>query len=47
METLPYAFNDKDREICFHRFDLPQPWINYLSNGSFHAFVSQAGEHCP
>lgn len=43
MEKLPYVFNDNDREIRFDRFDLPQPWINYLSNGSFHAFVSQAG----
>lgn len=40
---LPYAFNDKDRKISFNRYDLPQPWINYLSNGSMHAFVSQAG----
>ncbi|MBR1814653.1 MAG: hypothetical protein IJ773_12645 [Lachnospiraceae bacterium] len=43
MERLPYVFSDNDREIRFDRFDLPQPWINYLSNGTFHAFVSQAG----
>ena len=43
MSTLPYAFHDIEREIRFHRFDLPQPWINYLSNGRMHAFVSQAG----
>ena len=43
MNTLPYAFHDIEREIRFDRFDLPQPWINYLSNGRMHAFVSQAG----
>ena len=43
MNTLPYAFHDIEREIRFNRFDLPQPWINYLSNGRMHAFVSQAG----
>lgn len=43
MEKSPYVFQDKEREIRFHRFDLPSPWINYLSNGRMHAFVSQAG----
>ena len=43
MEKLPYRFIDTQREIRFDRFDLPQPWINYLSNGRMHAFVSQAG----
>ena len=43
MEKLPYCFHDKEREIRFDRFDLPSPWINYLSNGRMHAFVSQAG----
>lgn len=42
-DKLPYVFSDDTREICFDRFDLPSPWINYLSNGTFHAFVSQAG----
>lgn len=40
---LPYRFIDDDRKIVFDRHDLPQPWINYLSNGRMHAFVSQAG----
>ena len=40
---LPYEFHDGDRKIVFSRHDLPQPWINYLSNGKMHAFVSQAG----
>ncbi len=43
MNHLPYHFYDAQREIRFDRFDLPAPWINYLSNGRMHAFVSQAG----
>ena len=43
MDKLPYQFHDDRREIRFDRFDLPAPWINYLSNGRMHAFVSQAG----
>ena len=43
MDKLPYQFHDRQREIRFDRFDLPSPWINYLSNGRMHAFVSQAG----
>ena len=38
-----YRFNDKDRSIEIFRNNLPTPWINYLSNGKLHAFVSQAG----
>jgi cellobiose phosphorylase len=38
-----YTFHDDDRAVAIHRFDAPNPWINYLSNGAFHAFVSQAG----
>lgn len=38
-----YAFSDSDRAIDFSRHDTPTPWINYLSNGRLHAFVSQAG----
>lgn len=43
QNNLPYAFHDNQRKIVFYRHDLPQPWINYLSNGRMHAFVSQAG----
>ena len=42
-QPLPYRFEDEKRQIVFTRHDLPQPWINYLSNGKMHAFVSQAG----
>ena len=41
--NLPYEFLDEERKIVFSRYDLPAPWINYLSNGNMHAFVSQAG----
>lgn len=41
--TVPYRFNDEEREIIFDSHDMPGAWINYLSNGSLHAFVSQAG----
>ena len=43
MDKLPYVFSDSEKAIRFKRFDLPAPWINYLSNGHMHAFVSQAG----
>lgn len=43
MSDNPYEFLDKEKAIQFNRFDLPAPWINYLSNGRMHAFVSQAG----
>ena len=38
-----YRFDDKRRAFTVFRSDTPQPWINYLSNGTMHAFVSQAG----
>jgi cellobiose phosphorylase len=38
-----YTFDDDRRAIVIHRYDLPSPWINYLSNGRMHAFISQAG----
>lgn len=38
-----YKFNDKEKSISIYRTDLPAPWINYLSNGHMHAFVSQCG----
>jgi cellobiose phosphorylase len=41
--NLPYTFDDANRAIQVHRYDLPTPWINYLSNGNLHAFVSHAG----
>jgi cellobiose phosphorylase len=44
MSTNPvYQFNDDARSVRINRSELPTPWINYLSNGRLHAFVSQAG----
>lgn len=42
MKT-PYCFDDIKKSIKINRHDLPGPWINYLSNGHLHGFVSQAG----
>ena len=38
-----YEFRDQDREVEFHRYDMPTPWMNYLSNGTLHAMISHAG----
>ena len=38
-----YEFDDVNKEIVFHRFDTPTPWINYLTNGEFFTMISQAG----
>ncbi len=38
-----YRFEDDKKAITFLRHDAPAPWINYLSNGNMHAYVSQAG----
>lgn len=38
-----YRFNDEEKSISIKKTDLPSPWINYLSNGHMHAFVSQCG----
>lgn len=38
-----FYFDDENKEIHFLRHDTPTPWINYLSNGTFHTMLSQAG----
>lgn len=43
---LPYYFDDAARAIAITQPNLPAPWINYLSNGSLHAFVSHTGAGC-
>ncbi len=40
---LFYSFDDGRREVCFRRFDMPTPWMNYLSNGTFTTMISHAG----
>ena len=38
-----YYFKDEEKEVRFKRHDTPTPWMNYLSNGTFHTMISQAG----
>ena len=38
-----YKFNNEQREITFDKYNTPTPWMNYLSNGTFHTMISQAG----
>lgn len=38
-----YHFADPEREVCIHSSVTPAPWMNYLSNGTMHAMISQAG----
>ena len=41
--SLFYQFEDEDREVRFLRYDMPTPWMNYLTNGRFTAMISHAG----
>lgn len=38
-----YKFNNVKKEITFDKHNTPTPWMNYLSNGTFHTMMSQAG----
>lgn len=38
-----YNFNNDGKEITIHKYNTPTPWMNYLSNGTFHTMMSQAG----
>lgn len=38
-----YKFHNDKREITFDKYNTPTPWMNYLSNGTFHTIISQAG----
>jgi len=38
-----YQFNNEKKEVTFSRYNTPTPWMNYLSNGTFHTMMSQAG----
>ena len=40
---MTYKFNNQTREIEIHKYNTPTPWMNYLSNGTFHTMMSQAG----
>ena len=39
-----YRFDDEKREILIDDYRTPTPWMNYLSNGTFHAMISQTGK---
>ena len=38
-----YNFNNAKKEITITKSNPPTPWMNYLSNGTFHTMISQAG----
>ena len=38
-----HYFKNEEREIVIDRYNTPTPWMNYLSNGTFHTMISQAG----
>lgn len=38
-----YSFNNEKKEITISKYNTPTPWMNYLSNGTFHTMMSQAG----
>lgn len=40
---MTYKFNNQAREIEINKYNTPTPWMNYLSNGTFHTMMSQAG----
>ena len=38
-----YHFDNEKREFVVSQYNTPTPWMNYLSNGTFHTMMSQAG----
>lgn len=38
-----YHFENEKKEIIIEQYNTPTPWMNYLSNGTFHTMMSQAG----
>lgn len=38
-----YRFDDENQEIVFLRNDMPSPWMNYLTNGTFYTMMSHSG----
>ena len=42
-ENPSYEFLDSEREIKITKYNTPTPWMNYMSNGTFHTMISQAG----
>lgn len=40
---MSYCFDNTKKEITINKYNTPTPWMNYLSNGTFHTMISQAG----
>ncbi len=40
---MSYKFNNINKEVEINKYNTPTPWMNYLSNGTFHTMISQAG----
>ena len=38
-----YSFDNAEKEVRLDNYNTPTPWMNYLSNGTFHTMISQAG----
>ena len=38
-----YEFDDQNKEVVFKRYDMPSPWMNFLTNGEFFTMISHAG----
>lgn len=38
-----FQFADNKKEFVMNKYNTPTPWMNYLSNGTFHTMISQAG----
>lgn len=38
-----YHFHKDRKEVTIDHYNTPTPWMNYLSNGTFHTMISQAG----
>lgn len=43
FETTYGGFSDDGKEYVIKTWDVPRPWINYLTNGRFCSLVSQTG----
>ena len=39
-EKPSYEFNDAKKEVKITRYNTATPWMNYLSNGTFHTMIS-------
>jgi cellobiose phosphorylase len=40
---IRYSFTDDNKEVAIHEPDLPEPWLNRLTNDVFHTWITQNG----